>query len=297
MTNSVATKTVNDESLIEQSFEQVLPELQALSQDELIPVNLDVTSAVATAFGVLRELREFRAQIVEELPKFDVVRFDKLEDYTKALAQADAGYTVATDPEDELREVYEEAVQLRDLLYTDVTAVTRRGLLNPTALKDYTGLMGYKNVAAELIALARLMRENFPTIEGKCGTTIEELERATRIGTHVLRVVGQREQGPVNAAAATEMRARAFTLFIRAYGDARRAISFLRAAEQDADTIIPSLYAGRGGSKKKEKEKTEETPTSPKIEAPASPGVSATPSTTSSQPAAAQSGGSQPFVG
>ncbi len=43
------------------------------------------------------------------------------------------------------------------------------------------------------------------------------------------------------------MRARAFTLFSRAYDQVRRAVNVLRWDEGDADSIAPSLYAGRGG--------------------------------------------------
>jgi hypothetical protein len=296
MLSIVLPNAVHDETLIKQSYERILPELKALTPEDVTAVNIQVTSAVATAFGVCRELKPFRNQIIEQLPQFDIARFDKLEDYAKALAQADITYTISTEPDDQLRALYEEAVRLRDILYADATAVAQRGLVSSAVLKEYTGLTGYKNVAAELMMLSGLLSESFPTIQGKCAATTEELDQATRIGTYILRVVGQREQGPESVAATTDMRAQAFTLFSRAYADARRAILFLRAAEQDADTIIPSLYAGRGGSKKKEK--TEETPaatstpTPGKPETPTSPNANATPSTSGSQ----QTSGTQPFV-
>jgi len=64
--------------------------------------------------------------------------------------------------------------------------------------------------------------------------------------------VGLKEQGPAERAKTAEMMRRAFTLFCRMYSDVRRAISYLLWHEGNVDEVIPSLYAGRGGSKKKE---------------------------------------------
>lgn len=56
----------------------------------------------------------------------------------------------------------------------------------------------------------------------------------------------------------------------RAYDDARRAVTYLRWHEDDADEIAPSLYAGRGGRR----------PRSDEAEAAAAPSSSGpTPST------------------
>jgi len=55
---------------------------------------------------------------------------------------------------------------------------------------------------------------------------------------------------PEQVAAATDIRQRVFTLFYNLYDEIRRAVSFLRWHHEDADSIIPSLYAGRGGHAK-----------------------------------------------
>jgi hypothetical protein len=46
------------------------------------------------------------------------------------------------------------------------------------------------------------------------------------------------------------MRQKAFTLFVRAYDEARRAVQYLRAKAGDADSIAPSLYQGRAGRRR-----------------------------------------------
>jgi len=51
-----------------------------LSVEELAQVNLDLQQATGTILGVLPEVTALRAQIVKELPGFDIAQFDKLED-------------------------------------------------------------------------------------------------------------------------------------------------------------------------------------------------------------------------
>ena len=100
----------------------------------------------------------------------------------------------------------------------------------------------------------------------------------------MLTAVGLREQGPAIIAASSENRQKAFTLFVKAYDHARRAVSFLRWNEDDVDTIAPSLYAGRGTGHRKNVPPPAPTPPAPaptaattpanvsRVEAPGLPG-------------------------
>jgi hypothetical protein len=73
----------------------------------------------------------------------------------------------------------------------------------------------------------------------------EDLQTASRIGTRLTRIVGLREQAPAQAAAATDQRQRVFTLTLRAYEEARSAVTYLRRREGDAESIAPNLYTGK----------------------------------------------------
>jgi hypothetical protein len=46
-------------------------------------------------------------------------------------------------------------------------------------------------------------------------------------------------------AAATDQRQRVFTLTLRAYEEARSAVTYLRRREGDAESIAPNLYTGK----------------------------------------------------
>jgi hypothetical protein len=247
----VANDDVNDETLAGETFARLLPELEALSLDELVAINLDVPSAVATTLGSLPEIRAVRPQIVEHLPKFDLVAFDKLEDYALALNYANAQYLTANQPPDDLDAVLTEGTTLRETLLIDATALSRRGFVDGNRLRELNGPNGYKNLATDLLMVASVLRDAWSQIQGRTGIQLAELDRAEKLAQRLLRVVGLRAQSPATVAKAADQRIRAFTLLARTYDDARRAVMFLRWVAGDVDSIAPSLYAGRSNGRKK----------------------------------------------
>src|SRR5262249_40277280 len=112
-----------DEALIEDAYERVKAELDAVAPEALIVVNLDVQVAVSTILGALPEVRGLRGRMVKELPEFDVGRFDRLEDYALALAYAQAKFQFATQQVGDYEEVAEEAARLRGKLVANAQAL------------------------------------------------------------------------------------------------------------------------------------------------------------------------------
>jgi hypothetical protein len=72
-----------------------------------------------------------------------------------------------------------------------------------------------------------------------------ELDRAEIVGDQLINDIGVRQLAPAAVAAVTLERGQSFTLFAKAYDQVRRAVSYLRWHEGDADEIAPSLFAGR----------------------------------------------------
>jgi len=112
----------------------------------------------------------------------------------------------------------------------------------------------------------------------------------------LLAALGVREHGASPPAFdAAERRACAFTLFMRAYDQARRAVIFLRWDEGDADEIAPSLYKGRGGRGQRAEAPAEapaastEAPAAASTEAPAK-----APAASAKAPAASDAAASKP---
>jgi hypothetical protein len=226
------------------AYDRALPAARALPLGELITINIDVPTAVTTVIGKLPQIRSFSDQIADELVKFDRTNIDQLETYTLATAHAHALYLSASAPPEAVVKLQADATALRDMLYSDAVALANRGLVSGARLGEFKGAVGYKNVAFDLLGLTALLREAWPQIQGNTALKSEELDKADLIGEQLVNAVGTREQNGATTEV-TQLRQRVFTLFLNAYDEVRRAVSYLRWHEDDVDGIMPSLYAGR----------------------------------------------------
>jgi len=285
--------TTEDELLFQEHYEAHLPEYVAIKPEELVALNIDATSAVTTALGAHAEIMQLAPRIEVELPLFNLAQLRHLDEYAMGLSYAHTLFLMTSQTSGALQAVVDEGTQLRDRLVADANALVLRGVVNAAPLKDLRGIIGFKNLAVDLQLLAAFFLENFPKVEGKCATQREELTKANRIAATILRAVGLKEQGAAGISATADMRVRAFTLFSRVYDQARRAVTYLRWAEDDGETIAPSLYAGRGGRKRT---RTDAAAPAPAVTPPAPAAVTST--ETTAQPAAPAAGtpGAQPFL-
>jgi hypothetical protein len=75
------------------------------------------------------------------------------------------------------------------------------------------------------MTLSETVRPNLDAIAAKTAVTVADLNRAEILAHRMLVSVGEREQGPASATVTADIRHRAFTLFVRAYEQARHAIA------------------------------------------------------------------------
>lgn len=248
-----------------QAFESVRAEIDAVDASELTQINIDILIAVTTVLGILPKLRQLRP-LLAKLPGFDIERFDRLERIARALGHAHAMH-LGTGPSPEIAETAAEAVELRETLLADATAAARRGFIDPDALKNLKGPIGYRNLAFDLAALANLLLEAWPLVEGKSAVQMSELHRARTLADRLLTAVGLRQFDAPGQTDTALTRNRAFALFIKNYDQVRRAVSYLRWNEGDADEFAPSLYERRHVKSKA----NEAVPAAPPPAAPAAP--------------------------
>jgi len=235
------------EPRFEAAYDRLLPEIDALPASALVVINIDVPSAVTSAIGAWREISTLRSELAAKLKDFDLAQFDKLEAYALATGHAHALYMAASAPAG-LTQLSEEVAKVRELLLSDAVALAKRGVFDGQKLKELKGPPGYKNIAFDLLALVAMFREKWSVLDGKTLIQPAELKAAQLLADRLISAVGEREQTPVQAVDAAERRQRAFSLFVNAYDQARRAIQYVRWAEGDVDSIAPSLYSGRGNS-------------------------------------------------
>jgi hypothetical protein len=261
---------------LEEAYERRLEEIKAVPDDEISKNTLDVHASVTTILA-LPEIRALR-EAMGRLPELDLQLVDALEDYAKATGQAHSLYTIAITPPEDIVALNDAAIKEREVLRNDCLALATRGLVDRARLASFKGLVGYKNVAFDLIDYANLLRESWPAIQGKSALTLEEIARAMDLGLRLAQAAGLREQAPLIAAETAKLRQQALTLMVRAYDEVRHAVLYLRRKQGDADSISPSLYAGRGG-------KGSTDPADAKPAEPAPAAGAATPATGATAPA------------
>src|SRR5262249_38423350 len=133
-------------------------------------------------------------------------------------------------------------------LLSDAEALARRGLLPVDVVEHIRSGQGQVDKANDLVALSALFTLHWAEVKEKTAATEEEVARAAVLGPLFLSALGARDHGTaVTPSDASVLRAKAFTLFVRTYDEARRAAAYLRWHEDDVDDLVPSLYKGRGG--------------------------------------------------
>ena len=245
-----ATATVGTRLRYRRAYAAMLPIYAQMDPEKLRQVNADVPSVVTTCVGCLEMIQTYRPQVVEELPRFPIDKLDNLEACAMGAGVAHTQFLGASAPAEPLQAMAEKCSAARDVFATDIEALAKRGLLDGSKLKELRGTNGFKNIAWDTMFLSNILRQAWPIIAGRTGVSLAELDEAEDLADRLTMATGHRDQGPSATPAAADTRQRAFTYFMDAYEEVRRAISYLRWHQEDVDDIIPSLYANKRGPKK-----------------------------------------------
>lgn len=150
------------------AFERVKDEMAALDASELLRVNVDIPRAVMTVMGALPALWALRPTIATGIPCFSLDAIDKLETYALATWYAHL-LTITTPDRDDFAALFEEAKRLRQDLLVAAQALAHRGLLDAAQVAQIRKGQGHADLAGDLVGLATLFTNAWPTIETKHG--------------------------------------------------------------------------------------------------------------------------------
>lgn len=245
-TGSAIRASIPTEQEASEAFRRIEPELASVDPADLVRITTDVGKATAMALGAAPRIAQYRDLIVRELPSFAIAKLDKLADY--ALAAFYAHATAAPSPVDAtFPALMDEATELRERLLVAAEAMVHFGLLDAARVATIRAGNGQIDTAKDLVACSAMFKEQWATLEGKQPVTVEEVERAGKLGTELMLVLGPKTvRAQVGEPAATavdaDRRARAFTLLVDAYESCRRAVGYLRWSEGDVDVIAPSMF-------------------------------------------------------
>lgn len=283
----MANQLLQDFESAELAYNRVKPELEALSVEDLSPINVDLVSATSIALGVSERILAHRDRMAK-LPEFEIKHVDNLVDYAKAAWYVYVTNLPVPDPQ-ETSAYINEVVTLRAKLLMWATPLVGAGKFDDVAIAKIKEGSGFKDSASDVVALVGLYRSKWDEIKNMCGVTEAELTRAAEIAPAVFGIVSRREFQEANRLTDGSLRVRrAWTMLDRAYNNCRRALSFLRYDEGDADSLAPSLRRNAG---------TRSTPSeAPAPTPPATPAEPHAPPPTNGSGQAALGGGDSPFM-
>lgn len=225
--------------------------LQKLSAADLLPINIDIPRAVSIAIAALPHLALFREK-ASKLPDFDISQIDQMGTYALAAWYA---YLLAL-PEvstSALAKLLDEAKPLREHMLLAAELLAHAGFFDKAAVEAIRSGQGNLDTANDLVALSALYASAWPDVEQRSTILWPDVQRASQLGPQILIALGERTQPSLPELSkmdASDRKKRAFTLFVKAYDQCRRAASYLRWNEGDAEELVPSLYGGRNMNKR-----------------------------------------------
>jgi len=233
------------------AYESSLPEILGLPKDEIQAVNTDVLMAVGRVRAACGRIQELRGEVVAKLNDFDLQFWDKLETYSFAALYANTVWEIAHKSIADLDDLTQRARRQFELLYAVVQVLVSRGLVEPFHLKAAKKRRGRLRFAYGLLGLVEILREAWPKVADKTGLTESELTHAEALGEQLSRGVALKNVPIEELKQLAELRDRAFTVFVRAYGQVRHALQYLRRENNDGERYAPSLYGHRRSRKPK----------------------------------------------
>lgn len=230
------------------ALDDLRPELAAIPEAQLLPVRLDIQSAVQTVLGAAPEARLHKPALAAIFGEADAALVDRLEVVAHAAARAHGAHLALTSGVD-LEPLAAEVIDARTRLFLDAQSLVSRKLLDPKRLAGLRGGQAYKDRCDDLLLLVSLFRELWPSIASSTIVQPADLAAAERAASKLASAMGVRDQSGAGSAPASQLRERAYTLMVRTYDQVRRMVTYLRTQEGDADEITPSLWAGRSARK------------------------------------------------
>ena len=237
------------------SFVELKPHYDLITSDHEMVIRHDPMAAAVSTLGALPRALSLKEQARAELGAEAAAHFDLLEPATFGLVCAHARHSITLHGAD-VEALAGTVSDKHDLLLTEARGLVHKKVMPGTLLAELRGGNAYRDLAFDVLQLVTAFRQEWPTALPYTTVTERELDEAEGLAHKLAAALGDEEQGAMSPTA--EDRRRAYAFFIRTRDEVRRAISYLRWDEEDADSYLPSLFAGRG--RKADEDEVDVTP-------------------------------------
>jgi hypothetical protein len=230
-----------------EAYARVRPDLDALPPEAVGRITARIAVVISIALGSLVHI-EALWHLIATLPLLDVAPLRKLRDYVYALYYADLMAMPSTEGAADVPSMLAEAMPMRDRMLSVAEAMAKYGLVDPERVAAIRSGLGHLDTANDLGALAELFGGLAPEHQGRSPVPASEIDRAAGLSLQLLAALGRRQVGSDGAGLPSRYeddKARAFRLVVRSYDHARRAVTYVRWQEGDANLLVPSLFSGK----------------------------------------------------
>lgn len=207
-------------------------------------LRLDPTAAYNVVWGSTKKVEAFRAALVAQFGAPAGELLDRLPSVAMAARQADIDVKIAEDATD-VAALHREMMKAYKRLVTDGDSLIQRGHLPEDALDQARDIQGYQASLDSTLVAVRVLRQSWSRLSGHTPLTAADIDGAEAAAARMSQAISNRDHG-VTTRPAAELRTRALSALFYDYDELRRMMAFLRWREGDAESLAPSLFAGRG---------------------------------------------------
>lgn len=240
-----------------EALESFRSEIDAMRDNDVVVARVDVAASALTAIGSMPEIDAHRAQILSVFGASAGDTLDRLVPIARAVLAAHAAYIMERDRD--LEPMAAELMEVRSRLFIAASALIQRKHLHKKALDGLNGGQSYQGRVVDTMALAGLFRVLLPTLREHTKVDEDQIAQAERLADQFGAAYSLRDQAQAGSSKGARDRARAFTIFFRAYERIRQMLTYLRWHDGDVEEIAPSLFTR--GPRKQDAEDDVGTPT------------------------------------
>lgn len=254
-----------------EAFEATKEARAALPADGLSRLFADIYTSAARVRAAATRAAAYQKELHELPLAKDLLQ--QVERHALAAAYAQTRYLHWLEPPAEVLEMIEELREHRETLYGDVQGLVRRKVVPAGYLDGINKEPGYLPVTVDVMRLTDILREVWPSIEGKTPLTLAELDRIAALGVAAEKAVEMRDDKEQSRQEANVERQRAFTLMVKSYSQLRRGLTFVLWDTELLDAVAPSMQVGTRRGKPSKDEDASAPPPAAGAAAVAKPGA------------------------
>jgi hypothetical protein len=240
------------------AYERVLPRAKALPVQSIQRPNVNVPGSILRARRALPRILALRSEIAR-LPFFELRALDGFDDTSNALLFVEVNREARQRAQRvNVSELVEDCTRVRSVVLLDLQPLVGRGFIDAAHLEAIKDGAGHEDLSRDVLSLAGLAESAKQNPRVVTAITDDEIAYMKH-RANALRAALESDDDSMREA--RELRQRLYSLFMSDYDQLRRAVTYIRWNDGDADTIAPSLFIKRRG--REESNAPSDDPTKP----------------------------------